>query len=115
MNKIGETDLENILKAFVRKYMNYRDADSWERNAVAKVWNHGMGRLTMFKVYPDERVIVYNTALFNRTDEKKIVKLERMLGGEWTRMPCYYGYPLYYNHSMTLNMAREQAELKKGN
>ena len=107
-----------VIERFVKSSRNYRIGGN---DCVRKVWNRGMGLLDLFRVYPDRnRCVVVNDALFCKSDEPKMERLRELLSEEfgncaddWKVVHCWLGYPLYYNRSLSLGLAREQAKQVK--
>ena len=108
---MNKENIDGVLRKFARKYRNYRFSEL-SLDSVKKLWNHGMGLLEIYKVYPREGIIAVNDFLYNRTDEKKLSLLKQMLGGEWKIVRCMYGYPELYNHNFSLKYAIDENERK---
>lgn len=108
---MNKKNIDEVLRKFAHKYKNYRFSEL-SLDSVKKVWNHGMGLLEIYKVYPRESIIAVNDFLYNRTDEQKLSLLKQMLGGEWKIVRCMYGYPEFYNHNFSLKYAIDENERK---
>lgn len=108
---MNKENIDEVLRKFAHKYKNYRFSEL-SLDSVKKVWNHGMGLLEIYKVYPRESIIAVNDFLYNRTDEQKLSLLKQMLGGEWKIVRCMYGYPEFYNHNFSLKYAIDENERK---
>lgn len=108
---MNKENIDEVLRKFAHKYKNYRFSEL-PSISVKKVWNHGMGLLEIYKVYPRESIIAVNDFLYNRTDEQKLSLLKQMLGGEWKIVRCMYGYPEFYNHNFSLKYAIDENERK---
>ena len=108
---MNKENIDEVLSKFAHKFRNYRFSEL-SLDSVKKVWNHGMGLLEIYKVYPREGIIAVNDFLYNRTDEQKLSLLKQMLGGEWKIVRCMYGYPEFYNHNFSLKYAIDENERK---
>ena len=109
---MNKENIDEVLRKFAHKYKNYRFSEL-SSDSIKKVWNHGMGLLEIYKVYPREGIIAVNDFLYNRTDERKLSLLKQMLGGEWKIVHCWYGYPEFYNHNFSLKYAIDKNQKEK--
>lgn len=97
-------DLKLNIKAFINKVKQYRFSDS-DDLTICKVWNRGMGRLSLVAFFPAEKVVLINSALFNNSDGRKLHEFCRDNHIEdWEWKTAYYGYPVYYNNGFNLKL-----------
>lgn len=94
-----ETNLSFFLK--FRQYNGY----SFNNNIVEKTFNNGNGSLSLFRFYENEKTILINECLFNKSDERHLnefLKIHNM--SDWTIKKVSYGYPEYYTKSFSLKL-----------
>lgn len=97
-------DLKQNIKALISKVKQYRFSDSNDFT-ICKVWNRGMGRLSLVAFFPEKKTILINSALFNNSDRKKLDEFCRDNHIEnWEQKSVYYGYPVYYNNGFNLKL-----------
>lgn len=97
-------DLKQNIKAFINHVKQYRFHDS-NGLTICKIWNYGMGSLSLVRFFPKENVVLINSALFNNSDRKKLHEFCRDNHIEdWEWKQAYYGYPIYYNNSFNLKL-----------
>lgn len=97
---------ERRLSLFKRKSRMYR-YDHFERSdlKLSKVWNQGMGLCPTIRIYPEEKIILVNSALWTKRDERVLQSILIDMGMEdWNREERYYGYPRYYNNTFGLHL-----------
>lgn len=83
------------------KYDNFSGSDL----KLSKVWNRGMGLLDTIRMYPEEKIILVNSALWTKRDERVLQSILVDMGMEdWKREVRYYGYPVYYNNPFDLQL-----------
>ena len=73
-----------------------------------KVWNNGLGCLEFISILVKERKILVNSCLANIIDYKRIAEVFP----ELKIIKVWFGYPLYYNHSMLWAYEHGYAETK---
>lgn len=94
-----------IIREWIKSVRQYRTHD-YRNDTVCKVWNRGMGRLDLFRFYPEQKVVLINWAICNRADERHLDSFLHTYGMEdYTRKAVNYGYPVYYNSSFGLHLA----------
>lgn len=81
----------------VRQYRPYN-------GTIEKVWNRGMGRLILFKFYPERKIVLANSALYNKADERHLKSAMESVGCDWRIVFLHHGYPDYYNVGFTLHL-----------
>lgn len=95
---------EEAISRSIRRHRQYR-IDSRKSLVVCKVWNRGQGLLALFKFYPDKRIVLINSCLFNKSDERNLIKIKKVIGAEdWEDKKVEYGYPDYYFKGFSLNL-----------
>ena len=99
--------MENLkanLTEFIRRVNQYHK-HTFLGLTISKTWNRGMGRLSLFRFYPDEKIVLINSAIFNNSDRKKLTQFCKDNHIEdWKWEEVYYGYPTYYNNSFGLRL-----------
>lgn len=96
--------MEQKIKAWIKAVRQYK-AHDYRNDVVCKVWNRGMGRLALFRFYPDRKVVLINRAICNKCDHEHLNAFLLAYGmGDWERVAVDYGYPTYYNHSFGLHL-----------
>lgn len=97
--------MKESIKSFIKTNRNYR-SDMCSSLIVEKVWNHGMGSLDLFRFYENEKTIVINRCLFNKSDERKLREFCRDCHIEdWAWKFDSLGYPDYYFRTLSLSHA----------
>lgn len=104
-----DKEVTDEIFALCKRHRNYKAYDA-DWGIVKKVWNHGMGALEFIRVYRNKGVLAVNKCVYNKTDERKIDELKKLLGGEWRIVWCEYGYPSFYNNSFSLKFAIDENE-----
>lgn len=95
------------MKANLSFFLNFRQYNSYSfnNNIVEKTFNNGNGSLSLFRFYENEKIILVNECLFNKSDERHLnefVKINNM--SDWTIKKVSYGYPDYYKNSFSLKL-----------
>lgn len=80
------------LKSMLRQYR----ADDYYCNAISKIWNRGMGRLTFVMLLEDDKKVLVNSTIARKKDYERVTEIFP----EYTLVKVAYGYPLFYNYSM---------------
>lgn len=94
-----------FIRSWIKSVRQYR-AHDYRSDIVCKVWNRGMGRLDLFRFYPEKKIVLVNSAICNRADERHLDAFLRTFGmQDYKRKRVNYGYPVYYNHSFGLHLA----------
>lgn len=108
MDNNSQDNLTRTISKVIGNYKQYR-MDGWKSLIVSKVWNRGQGLLPLFRFYQDKKIILINSRLFNRFDEKHLSKIKKAIGAEsWKEVNVEYGYPDYYFKSFNLNLAKDE-------
>lgn len=93
------------IREWIKSVRQYR-AHDYRSDVVCKVWNRGMGRLDLFRFYPEQKIVLVNAAICNRADEQHLQAFLHAYGMEdYTLQRVNYGYPVYYNDSFGLHLA----------
>lgn len=93
--------MKQDLEKFFSSFRQYRVYDS--KLTISKIWNRGNGLLELFRFYPDKKVILINSSLFNYADKKHLNEFINQHGmNEWKQVEKSYSYPEYYRHSFAL-------------
>lgn len=82
---------------------------SWSSLVVEKVWNRGQGLLALFRFYPDKKIVLINSCLFNKSDSKHLLRIKKAIGADdWKELQAEYGYPDYYFKNFNLNLIKNE-------
>lgn len=94
---------EKCLRIFKQKSSMYKY--NHKEFCLSKVWNRGMGLLETICMYPDKQIILVNSSLWTKRDERVLQSiLTEMEMEDWKRETRYYGYPVYYNNQFGLHL-----------
>lgn len=100
-------DLKQNIKGLINRVKQYRFHD-YNGFTICKVWNRGMGSLDLVRFFPEKKVILINSALFNNSDRKKLDEFCRDNHIEnWKWREVYFGYPVYYNNSFGIHLLKK--------
>lgn len=100
-------DLKQNIKGLINRVKQYRFHD-YNSFTICKVWNRGMGSLDLVRFFPEKKVILINSALFNNSDNKKLHEFCRDNHIEnWKWREVYFGYPVYYNNSFGIHLLKK--------
>lgn len=90
--------------SFFLKFRQYKSY-SFNNNIVDKVFNKGNGALNLFRFYENEKTILVNECLFNKSDEKHLSEFIKANDfQDWTIKKVKYGYPEYYTKCFSLKL-----------
>ena len=94
--------MEKINLDWFFKFRQY-NAYSASYNIVEKTFNRGMGSLSLFRFYPDKKIVLINRSLANKSDCSKLNQfLNENNMNDWELRSIDYGYPDYFFHSFEL-------------
>lgn len=99
LNDINKETLVPLIKDFIKTYKNYR-FDSPLKYNVNKVFNHGMGSLSLFRFDVKSHTVFVNSALANSKDMDRLnLFLNENNMTDWNIQKKEYGYTDWYSHN----------------
>ena len=98
-NSTNEDPLVSLISDFIHSYKNYR-FDSPLKYNVNKVFNHGMGSLSLFRFDNKSDTVFVNSVIANSKDMERLNNFLNTNGMEdWHIQKKEYGCPDWYNHN----------------
>lgn len=94
---------KKLLYAAIEHYKQYRILTK-DSLIVSKILNKNQGALALFRFYPNRKIILVNTFLFNKIDSLNLLKIKKTIGANnWMEIKVNYDYSKKYFEEFKLN------------